>query len=390
MNPNSSASAAAQQQSRDTNNRIRSLSMSLPWRRPKSNSLAAHTYAADMQELPQQLFDLAIEDEDDMVLVHHRQQQQHLLSPPQPRPRRRSHGQPLHDHLQPQHNYQNRPHGIKGYMRRASVSLRGMVHRRPSFAANELLGDASSSSGRPLTSHPGWNRSRSSSRPGQMRHSRSFYGFDLTHEPDAMPPLPQPRPGVDGEPPVIPYNTGAAAKASAAIQNEYLARQSQQQNRLLHPSSTTGSGSGIGADPNDDESGVGIVVSVPDGAREAQISRVDFVTRLPTELAIHVLGNLDAAALAKASLVSRDWQRVVSSQHVWRESCLRETTGTYAMSGAVKPDVGLGLPASEPGRDWRQVYRATKELQSRWKQGSARPVYLNGHTDSIYCLQFDE
>jgi hypothetical protein len=29
-------------------------------------------------------------------------------------------------------------------------------------------------------------------------------------------------------------------------------------------------------------------------------------------------------------------------------------------------------------------------LNDRWKTGKARAVYLNGHTDSIYCLQFDE
>ncbi|KAF4119287.1 F-box and WD-40 domain protein 1/11 [Geosmithia morbida] len=399
-------SAAAQQLQQARDNRMRSLSLSLPWRRPKSTTLS-HA-AADMPELPQQLlYDVAVEDDD--PLAANEPSRSHL--------RRLSHGQSPHSYQQHQQHQQHQHHpgsGFKGIFRRASVSIRGIVHRRPSLAApNDTLGDSDADvarpiTGRPLTSYPAWNRSRSSSNRHAVRPSRSFYGLNTTHEPTAMPPLPQqpqpqpqpqsqpqdvsplysPRPGVDGEPPVIPYNTGAAAKASAAIQNEYLARQGLQNRRLQHPSAAN---NGLGLDNNDDESGVGIAVSVPEAAKEdAQISRLDFITKLPTELAIHILGNLDAAALAKASLVSRDWGGVVSSQHVWRESCLRETTRTYAMSGPIRPNVGLGLPRSSPTSDWRHIYRITKELQQRWRKGTARPTYLNGHTDSIYCLQFDE
>jgi F-box and WD-40 domain protein 1/11 len=163
------------------------------------------------------------------------------------------------------------------------------------------------------------------------------------------------------------------------MQNEFLARHGLQ-HRWLHPTA---------GEDNDDESGVGISVTAP-GAREAPISRVDFIANLPTELAIHILAYLDASALAKASLTSRRWREIVSNQHIWRESCLRELTGTYAMGGPVQPNMGLGLPRNLPTSDWRQIYRVKKELDQRWKQGKARPVYLNGHTDSIYCLQFDE
>ena len=182
------------------------------------------------------------------------------------------------------------------------------------------------------------------------------------------------------EPPVVPRNTGHAAKASAAQQNEFLARAGLQ-NRWLH--------NAVSDDNNDDESGVGISVTVPD-AWEAQISKVDFVTKLPTELAIHVLGYLNAITLGNASLVCREWKQIVADQHIWRESCLRETTGTYAMSGPVRPNVGLGVPRNHPETDWKQIYRVKRDLEQKWKEGTARPVYLNGHTDSIYCLQFDE
>lgn len=123
---------------------------------------------------------------------------------------------------------------------------------------------------------------------------------------------------------------------------------------------------------------------------EATIVKVDFVSTLPVELSIQILALLDAPTLNTASRVSSHWNRVIRNQHIWRESFLREETTTYATSGPVKPGVGLGVPQVQPSNDWKEIYRVKKELDQRWREGKARPVYLNGHTDSIYCLQFDE
>jgi F-box and WD-40 domain protein 1/11 len=120
------------------------------------------------------------------------------------------------------------------------------------------------------------------------------------------------------------------------------------------------------------------------------ISKVDFVSQLPTELAIQILAYLDAPTLAIACRVSRHWNHVIANQHVWRESFLHEKTTTYAMSGSVKPGTGMGVPALGTRGNWREIYKVKEELDKRWREGKARPVYLNGHSDSIYCLQFDE
>lgn len=282
---------------------------------------------------------------------------------------------------------------IKGVIRRASLSLKGMVHRRPSISAeasdsyNQHVSHA-----RPTSAHHTWNRLRHAA---PFRRSRSFYGFnaaeDGLYEQQSELNPPMPIPAMGDEPPYIPMNTGAAAKASAALQNEYYHRQAMHTQWLQSSSE----------DSNDRESGIGIVVTEPfvesgiseDGsmlAQDCNISRIDFIKALPSELAIHILACLDAAALAKASVVSRHWNEVVRNQHIWRESCLREMTTTYATSEPVRPGAGLGVPEVVPTNDWKQIYRAKLELAQKWKEGKARPMYLNGHTDSIYCLQFDE
>ncbi|RDA94777.1 hypothetical protein CP533_4229 [Ophiocordyceps camponoti-saundersi (nom. inval.)] len=275
---------------------------------------------------------------------------------------------------------------LKGIFRRASLSFKGMVHKR---STPEVIHEKHASPARPTTAHPTWSRLRQAT---SFRHTRSVFGLDLPKEPSQRLTTPNmPIPAMGSDPPIIPTNTGAAAKASVAMQNDLFARHS----RWLHaPSSEDG---------NDRESGIGIAVTLPrleldeaadDGSdvpqHDACISRVDFVSRLPTELAIQILAFLDINALNQASSVSRSWNEVVRNQHVWRESCLRETTGTYATGGPIQPGTGLGLPAISPGSNWMKIYRAKQELNHRWKGGKARPIYLNGHLDSIYCLQFDE
>jgi F-box and WD-40 domain protein 1/11 len=208
------------------------------------------------------------------------------------------------------------------------------------------------------------------------------------------------------QPPIIPRNTGAAARQAAASAHTDLygvgsssAALVPKPDWLAPDESIHDYESGIGIAltsseieiyvPSDDvDSDIGVDV---DGAEDdSDISRIDFISCLPAELAIQILAYLDAATLATASRVSRDWNRAAANQHIWRESFLREKTTTYAMSGPVKPGTGMGIPAVRPDNDWKEIYRVKEALDKRWKEGKARPVYLNGHSDSIYCLQFDE
>ncbi|KAF4448777.1 hypothetical protein F53441_7826 [Fusarium austroafricanum] len=343
--------------------RNRSMSLSLGWRRPKSFAFG-HDHSHP-QHLPRHFNDLAIDDTEDDV---------HDLN---------------HAHHENQHHHHFHTPGakqIRGMFRRASVSINRMVHRRSSIAEE----NEQTETDRPFTSHNNAHSTWSRLRQATIRRSRSIYGFDLNHEHNAYNyenPSPLPIPGFRGEPPVIPSNSGAAAKASAAMQNEYLARQGLY-NMWLNPSTNDES--------NDRESGIGITVTLPGAESDteidsnASISTIDFISRLPAELAIHVLANLDASALTKAGMVCKSWNKIVNNQHIWRESCLRETTATYATSEPIVPGSGLGVPAISPKNDWKDIYRVKQELSQRWKTGKARPVYLNGHKDSIYCLQFDE
>ncbi|KAI1393816.1 WD40 repeat-like protein [Hypoxylon trugodes] len=267
---------------------------------------------------------------------------------------------------------------LKGRIRRASMSLKGIVLRErrgsESAADHEL---------RPGTSHSPWHKLRQAA---SFRHSRTSYGghgnLETIYSPlqAEFPTLPVPGNGL--APPIIPWHTGGAAKAAAALQN-----QSMQYHELMS----------LAESQNDRESGIGIPftaavsqVDIP-LLPSTPIIRKDFIAQLPAELAIQILSHLDAAQLAIASRVSQFWHGIVYDQQIWRESFLREKTNTYATSLPIQPGTGRGVPSVSPKNDWQMIYKAREDLDKRWKIGKqARAVFLHGHMDSVYCQQFDE
>lgn len=145
----------------------------------------------------------------------------------------------------------------------------------------------------------------------------------------------------------------------------------------------------------DYESGIGIaaISTTAEPAsyfEDENIPRVDFIHALPEELAIHILSHLDHHGLRNAMSVSKNWNRLSNDLQIWKKSFAREKLKTYATSGPTKPGMGLGLPAEHHETDWKDLYRIKQNLEQNWRNGEADAIYLNGHLDSIYCVQFDE
>lgn len=55
------------------------------------------------------------------------------------------------------------------------------------------------------------------------------------------------------------------------------------------------------------------------------------------------------------------------------------------------PSLGLSRQPSAPlYLDWPKLYRDRYLLDLRWRKGQTKSTWLKGHTDSVYCIQFDE
>nr|POF17294.1 isoform 2 of f-box/wd repeat-containing protein 1a [Quercus suber] len=120
----------------------------------------------------------------------------------------------------------------------------------------------------------------------------------------------------------------------------------------------------------------------------------DFTALLPSEISLQIFEYLDAHELNTAQQVSQDWHNYAMETSVWRTAYLRQ----YGRQIFTDPPpiqvggVGVGRP-NMPAQEWRKMYKARVELEKNWRRGATeagKAVYLSGHTDSVYCLQFDE
>jgi len=102
--------------------------------------------------------------------------------------------------------------------------------------------------------------------------------------------------------------------------------------------------------------------------------RRDFVKTLPSELTTHIFSFLDHKTLLNCELVSHVWHDVARSPHVWRQT-FKSQHGPWK---------------TKPGNDWKKMFQVRHELDHRWRQGQVTAKYLRGHTDSVYCVQFDD
>ncbi|KAK6511942.1 hypothetical protein TWF481_000844 [Arthrobotrys musiformis] len=123
-------------------------------------------------------------------------------------------------------------------------------------------------------------------------------------------------------------------------------------------------------------SGFGTILHGVGGSRRNSLVGIDIMTVFPTEIVAQILSYLDHKSLLSCELVSHSWYSAATSCHVWRHTF-------EAKYG--------GWKGSNPyGRNWRAMFEVKTNLDKRWLKGQAHPTYLRGHSDSVYCVQFDQ
>lgn len=149
--------------------------------------------------------------------------------------------------------------------------------------------------------------------------------------------------------------------------------------------------------PRARESGISmgppIDLDIPPDSSDSDTSRqpLDPVEYLPTELSSLVFSFLPAAALQSAEAVSHKWRHVAADPHLWRTAFLRQYGASAALPSVPTPIGGHGVgKTGRTEQPWKRMFAARLELDKNWSEGRATAVRLNGHTDSVYCVQFDE
>ncbi|QIW95497.1 hypothetical protein AMS68_001015 [Peltaster fructicola] len=115
---------------------------------------------------------------------------------------------------------------------------------------------------------------------------------------------------------------------------------------------------------------------------------------LPDEICLQIFEQLDASVLSAAMRVHPKWHDLANQMSVWRNAFTKKWGRTIHTNPApiLVGGPGVGIP-NQPNQPWKDMYRARKELDANWRKGAAqagKATYLSGHTDSVYCVQFDE
>ena len=114
---------------------------------------------------------------------------------------------------------------------------------------------------------------------------------------------------------------------------------------------------------------------------------------LPEEIFTSILAYLDAPSLMEAGSVSKRWHDTANYHIVWKSIFLREFGPPHSCQAKLpsrQPPAGLGLGKANSAQNWKNMWKVRKALHARWSEGHAAAIYLEGHLDTVYCVQFDE
>lgn len=138
--------------------------------------------------------------------------------------------------------------------------------------------------------------------------------------------------------------------------------------------------------------------------------RIDILSRLPYEMATHVLHFIDMPNLAKVASISTAWNLLTKDNAVWKNVYLHQqqwrirtpsrksapnTAATIDPEQAPSQTAGGPTGGASTGSiiktplDWKELCRNRKALEARWKTVPPK-TKLHGHDDSVYCIQFDD
>lgn len=108
----------------------------------------------------------------------------------------------------------------------------------------------------------------------------------------------------------------------------------------------------------------------------------DFISLLPRELALTVLGYLEPVDLFRAAQTCRYWRYLTDDKLLWKEKCRRKGIEPMRKRPSSMPDTSCS---------WKAAYMRHHVIENNWRvrKTSESAKLLRGHDDHVItCLQF--
>ena len=110
---------------------------------------------------------------------------------------------------------------------------------------------------------------------------------------------------------------------------------------------------------------------------DEHLVKFDILTELPCELRNRVL--LYIGPSRELMVVCRTWNLFFQDKSYWKHQYITRFS----------PHLKSFLLNTNK-HEWSEMYWKRLRLLSNWKNAKVQALYLQGHTDSVYCLQFDK
>ncbi|KAI8062254.1 WD40-repeat-containing domain protein [Gongronella butleri] len=125
--------------------------------------------------------------------------------------------------------------------------------------------------------------------------------------------------------------------------------------------------------------------------------KVDFLKRLPMEIALTILSHIDhPTTLARIACVSRHWNKLLKDESIWKRLCAKyhydvQYHHMYPR-GALppRPSISAMVPASLPPLSYRALFQRKYSLNGTWKTGGRINYVENGLEGLVTSLQCDD
>ncbi|KAF9108658.1 hypothetical protein BGX27_008270 [Mortierella sp. AM989] len=132
-------------------------------------------------------------------------------------------------------------------------------------------------------------------------------------------------------------------------------------------------------------------------------SHIDFLSKLPYEIATYILHFVDMHNLTKVALISKTWKQFSDDNEVWKRVYLYQKQWTIRIpqhppKSLLAKDISPATSSKSSQQkasqsikplNWKSLCRNRKQLEERWSTLPQKKNKLHGHTDSVYCVQFD-
>ncbi|KAF2073817.1 hypothetical protein CYY_004875 [Polysphondylium violaceum] len=113
------------------------------------------------------------------------------------------------------------------------------------------------------------------------------------------------------------------------------------------------------------------------------LKRETFISILPVEIVVEIVGNLSYKDVLNVSLVCTEWFYLAQEEILWRS--VYQTYFVYHPNR----ELALSKPQNHSDQHWREIFKEHHFREAKWSGDRYQESHLIGHTGTVWALHMD-